>query len=98
MRYQKGSLRQRRQGGILMWFATWWEDGHRRGKTLGSVNDMTKTDAQREIDKILRPLNAQRTATPLTFGELVNNVVLPWAERKWKQSTSYTTKARIATY
>jgi integrase len=81
-----------------MWFATWWEDGHRRGKTLGSVNDMTKTNAQLHLDEILRPLNAQRNATPLTFGELVNNVVLPWAERKWKQSTNYTTKERITTY
>src|SRR6266436_4981251 len=41
-RYQKGSLKNIDGS----WIAQWWEDGHRRKRTLGRVKDMTKTRAK----------------------------------------------------
>jgi len=35
--------------------ALWREDGSRKAKTLGTVNGMTKADAQDELNKIVQP-------------------------------------------
>jgi integrase len=81
-----------------MWFARWWDNGHGRARTLGPVKTMTRAEAQRELDELVRPINELRNTTPVTFGELVNNVVIPWAGGKWKHSTAYTTKERITSH
>jgi integrase len=85
-RYQKGTLIQRGKRELL-WVGRWLEDEirtdgtvHRRHKSapLGSVNELTKRQAQRELDKLLAPINAglRTTRHVITFAE--------FAER-WKQ-------------
>lgn len=85
-RYQKGSLTK--VDGT--WIAQWWEDGHRRKRTLGRVRQLTKTEAQTQLAAILAPINAQRIqATPaFGFGDFVEQVYLPFYKRKWKASTT----------
>ena len=65
-RYQKGSLTKRGKRELL-WVGRWLEDEirtdgstHRRHKSvpLGSVAELTKRQARRELDKLLAPINA----------------------------------------
>jgi integrase len=96
-RIQRGSLRQRRQGRVLVWFATYWEDGHRRGKTIGKVSELSKTQAQTALDKILSPINERATNNKenITFERFVQQIALPIWSRRWKASTKGTTEDRI---
>ncbi len=89
-RFQKGSLSK--VGGS--WIVQWWEDGHRRKRTLGR---MTKAQAQAELATILAPLN-NREAGPsdtCTFSEFMQQTYLPFYRRKWKDSTAATNQDRI---
>lgn len=96
LRAQRGSLRKRKSGGVQKWLASWWEDGHHKSKTLGSVAGMTKTEAQTTLDKIVQDVNARRGLTEHTLQTFTKNVVFPWYERKWKEdSTKKTTEDRI---
>jgi integrase len=92
-RYQKGSLA--RCGG--KWIGQWWEDGHRRKKTLGLVSKVPKAQAQKELDAILGPINSRAEApSPTTkWGHFVTNVYLPFYRRKWKRSTKDTNEDRL---
>jgi hypothetical protein len=78
-RYQKGTLLQRGKRELL-WVGRWLEDEirtdgtvHRRHKSapLGAVNELTKPQARRELDKILAPINAglRTTRHGITFME-----------------------------
>src|SRR5579883_468223 len=91
-RYQKGSLKKVSGG----WIAQWWEDGHRRKRTLGKVSLTTKAEAQAQLDAILAPINARSTApSPMVkFGHFVASVYLPFYRRKWKGSTKTTNEER----
>lgn len=92
-RYQKGSL-TKADGS---WIAQWWEDGHRRKRTLGRVSQMTKSEAAAELDAILMPING-RSRTPsarCSFKEFVEQVYLPFYRRKWKRTTTATNEDRI---
>ena len=40
------------------WAVQWWEDGHRRKRTLGRVNQIAKTEAQAEVSAIPTPLDS----------------------------------------
>jgi integrase len=84
-RYQQGSLRK--VGGD--WIAQWWEDGHRRKRTLGKINRVAKAHAQAQLDAILAPINSRASAPSpsTTFGEFVTHTYLPFYQRKWKRST-----------
>ena len=95
-RYQKGSLR--RVNG--RWIAQWWEESHRRKRTLGLVSQMTKSRARLELDGILAPINSRQDvpSTKCTFGDFVKHVYLPFYRRKWKDSTAFTTEHRIKTH
>ena len=92
-RYQKGSLRK--VDGF--WIAQWWEQGHRRKRWLGRVSELTKTQAQTQLAEILSPINSAsaEASAECEFGDFVNNVFLPFYERKWKRSTAMTNKDRI---
>lgn len=92
-RYQKGSLK-RVQG---KWIAQWWEDGHRRKKTLGLVSVTPKAKAQGELDAILAPINSRAEAPSSTtkWGDFVKNVYLPFYVRKWKRSTTLSNEDRL---
>lgn len=92
-RYQKGSLKKV-EG---KWIAQWWEDGHRRKRTLGLVSKVSKAQAQGELDAILAPINSRSEApsSAKRWGEFVREIYLPFYERKWKRSTKLTNEDRL---
>src|SRR5262245_58218409 len=97
-RFQNGSLQKRKSGKHWVWIAFWWEDGGRRGKTLGKCSEMTKSDALLAMSDLLKPLNAE-AQKPIerrwTVKELIEESYLPYCRRKWKESTAGTTEDRI---
>jgi integrase len=95
-RYQQGSLKK--VDG--KWIAQWWEDGHRRKRTLGDSSKVPKAQARMELDAILAPIN-NRTEAPSAskvWGEFVNNSYLPFYRRKWKRSSALTNEDRLRTH
>ena len=92
-RYQKGSLKK--VDGV--WIAQWWDDGHRRKRTLGRVSQVPKAQAQGELDAILAPINSRADAPSPSkkWGEFVNQTYLPFYRRKWKRSTTLTNEDRL---
>ncbi len=92
-RYQKGSLKNVDGS----WIAQWWEDGHRRKRTLGRVSKMTKTQAASDLAEILAPINGRQVTPSATyrFGEFVARIYLPFYRRKWKHSTVTTNEYRV---
>ena len=93
-RYQEGNVKKQRG----VWIAQWWENGHRRSRALGSVWEMTKTEAKAKVAAIVAPLNLQeRTASErCSFADFVEQVFLPFYRRKWKSSTASSTGERIS--
>ncbi|MGA8150730.1 MAG: site-specific integrase [Terriglobales bacterium] len=78
-RFQKGTLLKRGKKELL-WVGRWLEDEvrtdgsiHRRHKStvIGSVNELSKRQAQRELNKILEPINAglRRRSHVIAFEE-----------------------------
>lgn len=95
-RFQHGSLQRLRRGGRLVWMGFWYDtSGQRKAKTLGTVADLTKTDAQEKLDALVRPVNEQRGTTSYTFGTFVTDVVFPWKRRHWKHSTRTSSENEI---
>jgi integrase len=92
-RYQQGSL-SKVDGN---WIAQWWEDGHRRNRTLGRVSTVAKAKAQADLDAILAPINSRASAPSpsTTWGDFVHNTYLPFYRRKWKLSTKETNEDRL---
>jgi integrase len=92
-RYQEGSLKK--VDG--KWIAQWWEDGHRRKRTLGLVSKVPKAQARAELDAILAPINSRAEAPSPSrkWGEFVKNVYLPFYRRKWKRSSTLTNEDRL---
>lgn len=92
-RYQQGSLTKVNGN----WIAQWWEDGHRRKRTLGRLNKVAKAQAQAELNAILGPINSRAAApsSSTVWGDFVNNVYLPFYRRKWKLSTRLTNEDRF---
>ncbi len=97
-RYQHGSLQKRKSEKHLSWVAYYWQEGRRRGKTLGKCAAMTRSEALNRMATLLRPLNADASHTRerlWTVRELIEESYLPLGRRKWKESTAGTTIARI---
>ena len=92
-RYQNGHLFKRGKS----WVAQWWEDGHRRKKTLGLSSKMTKADAQGELASILGPLNSRDVPPSKSWmlADFLERVYLPFYRRKWKRSTAMTNEDRL---
>lgn len=92
-RHQQGSLKIVRG----RWVAQWWEDGHRRNKTLGKVRELTKSQAQDQLVAILptAKCGSQTPSKEITFGDFVNETYLPFYRRKWKASTTYSNLDRL---
>jgi hypothetical protein len=90
-RFQYGSLFRRGKN----WVAQWWEDGHRRKRTLGPIS---KTEARQELAKILSPINERWNpcSAVATLTDLIGQVYLPLYRRKWKRSTTMANENRIA--
>jgi integrase len=95
-RYQEGSL-TKVDGN---WIAQWWEDGHRRKRTLGRVTMVAKAKAKAELDAILAPINSRASAPSpsTTWGEFVTLTYWPFYARKWKISTKLTNEDRFRTH
>jgi hypothetical protein len=96
-RYQKGSVRKRGTR-IPIWELQWWADyvradgtiGRRReSKTLGYAADLTKRQALRLAEEVLRPLNQGKLlpAATITFGEFIEKYFVPNALPTLKLST-----------
>lgn len=97
-RFQKGTVGERKHGRKKVWVGQWWENGSRRSKVLGKVSELTKTDAETLLSKILRPINgdaAQNGVPIFTFDDYVNNVYLPTCRERWKESTRMTSEPVI---
>lgn len=75
--------------------ALWWENGHRRARTLGLCTKMTKADAEDKLREIIQPVNESAGAVDYTLQGYARTVVFPRYERKWKASTAQTTEDRI---
>ena len=92
-RFQNGNLFKRGKS----WVVQWWEDGHRRKRTLGKVNQMTKTEAQAELSAILTPLNSREVPPSKSwlYADFMERVYLPFYRRKWKRSTAMTNEDRM---
>jgi len=92
-RYQEGSIKKYRGA----WIAQWWEDGHRRNRTIGRVSMMTKTEAQVQLASIVTPINIKQASgsRKVTVEEFVNLIYVPFYRRKWKSSTAQANEERI---
>ena len=92
-RFQNGSLFKRGSS----WVIAWWEDGHRRKRTLGRIAKMTKAEAQRELAQILLPLNSRDVppSKSWSFADFMERIYFPFYRRKWKRSTAGTNKDRM---
>jgi len=92
-RHQEGSLTN--VGGV--WIAQWWENGHRRKKTLGKLSKLTKSEARLQLAQILSPINARFDSPSAhhSFGDFLASVYLPFYRRKWKSSTAENNADRV---
>ena len=95
-------MRRRYQNGSLLrvdgsWIAQWWQDGHRRKRTLGKASKMTKAQAKDELARIVAPINAreQGATEETTLESFMSDVYLPLYRRKWKVSTFGTNENRL---
>ncbi len=96
-------MRRRYQNGSLLkvdgsWIAQWWQDGHRRKKTLGKATKMTKAQAKDELAKLVAPINARAESAnaDTTVEQFIEHIYLPLYRRKWKASTVGTNENRLA--
>ena len=92
-RFQQGHVFKRGKS----WVAQWWDDGHRRKKTLGLISKMTKADAQAELASILGPLNSRDVPPSKSWllADFFERVYLTFYRRKWKRSTAMTNEDRL---
>ncbi len=100
-RFLKGSLRARKHGRQKIWLAQWWENGSRRTKILGRYSEISKSEAEVMLARIVQPLNedAGQPQTPLfTFRQYVEEKFLPLCRRMWKESTRTTSEPDIIRY
>lgn len=92
-RHQKGSLTN--VGGA--WIAQWWDNGHRRKKTIGRRSELTKSEARLQLAQILSPINARANlpSDQHNVTDFLANVYFPFYRRKWKSSTADCNEDRI---
>jgi integrase len=73
-------------------------NGVKRKVSLGPVKKVSKYDAEKELEGILRPINA-KAGVPVSrdakFGEFTTDVYLKWYMGKWKSSTARSNEERI---
>ncbi len=79
-RYQEGSVKKQRG----LWIAQWWEEGHRRNRTIGRVSQMTKAEARAELVTIITPINIRQSSASvrITLGEFVKYRFFPVLSEK----------------
>ena len=94
-------MRRRYQRGCLLqvsgsWVAKWRENDRQKKRSIGRISEMTKSQAEAELNAIVTPVNnpvLQGIAS--TLQDFVEDVYLPFYKRKWKASTAETNEGRI---
>jgi integrase len=93
-RFQNGSVKKSRDG--RYWIGSWREDGNngrrkQRTRILGKIGKMTKSKADAEMAKIVRPINGRvafNAPPDITMNDFVEKVYFPFYRRKWKRLTA----------
>ncbi|HYR41877.1 MAG TPA: hypothetical protein VER98_02560 [Terriglobia bacterium] len=93
-RFQNGSVKKSRDG--RYWIGSWREDdgnGRRKQRTriLGKIGKITKSTADAEMAKIVRPINGRvafNAPPDITMNDFVETVYFPFYRRKWKRLTA----------
>lgn len=99
-RFQKGSLQLRKHGNRRVWVILYYDQkGERKYFTLGWASEMNKSTADEKRQEFMRQINGgPRTVSatrPVTVGEFLEQVYLPFYRGKWKESTAGTSENRI---
>src|SRR4029079_11993229 len=95
-RFQSGNI-QKRKGS---WIGHWREYGKGRSLKLGTVSEMSKSEAKSKLAEILRPIN-NRNATfdPTTLlDDFLDITYFPIHQKRWKDSTYRDNRYRIRFY
>jgi integrase len=98
---QRGSLRAIKFRGVKVWRAQWREQGRGRTKILGRCVDISRGEAQTELDRIMAAVNSRAISIPAkvdTLRQFTENEYLPQRTRHWKASTASTTEQLIQAY
>ena len=94
-RHSSGGVRKQRGRWIGMWYA----DGKRKSRVVGSIRDMTKSNAREEVARIVAGERAKHEINRAwKFGEFVELVYFPYYSRKWKQSTRENNVNRVSVH
>src|SRR5262245_1631982 len=92
-RYQQGSVT--RSSDRRYWIGKYRERGCHKTKLLGRSREITKSEAQEKFTEFLKSLNAPDLPPDATLKSFVEDVFLPFYQRRWKESTAMTNKDRI---
>src|SRR5262249_48780369 len=92
-RYQQGSVTKSSDG--RYWIGKYREDGRHKTKLLGKIREITKSEAQERFAEFLKPLNGPDLSPDITLKSFVEDIYLPFYQRKWKRSTAMTNKDRV---
>jgi integrase len=94
-RHSTGGVRKQRGRWIGMWYA----NGERQSRVVGSVRDMTKSEARDEVARIVAGERAKREMNRAwKFGEFVEHIYFPYYSRKWKHSTRENNVNRVSVH
>ncbi|MCU1223255.1 MAG: integrase family protein [Edaphobacter sp.] len=92
-RYQQGSLTiERRTNGLDVWVYRWRKAGIRRKKILGTVKELTKTQAQKKAITCTEDSVVVSELTNLNVSELVEH----YKERELREDSGRAAKPRKA--
>jgi integrase len=92
-RYQQGSVTKSSDG--RYWLGKYREHGRHKTKVLGRIRETTKSEAQKKLAEIVKPLNQPVVSPDITLKTFVEDVYFPFYCRKWKKSTAMTNKDRV---
>src|SRR5215831_8005389 len=92
-RYQRGSVTKSSDG--RYWIGKYREDGRHKTKLLGKLREITKSEAQEEFAEFFKTVIDHTPEPNVTLKSFVEDVYLPFYQRKWKTSTAKTNKDRI---
>src|SRR6267154_844796 len=94
-RHSTGGVKKQRG----RWIGMYWVDGARKSKALGSVKDLSKTEARAAIRRLVEGEKAKRETNRVwKFGEFVTQIYFPFYKRKWKVSTAENNVNRVSVH
>jgi len=85
-RHQQGSLKVANR----RYIAQFWDNGHRRNKTLGKLSESSKSEALDKLEEILRTIKSKQAANlkEISFGDFVSQIYFPFYCRMWKSDST----------